>query len=219
MTPGTVACQALLSLGFSRQEYWSELPFPPPGDLSNPGIEARSPALQADSLPSDHQSLILWAWCEVFSNLKSAVVEHWHHRNRQTLIKICILCSRKLIVTHLAPSWCPSATSQVGLSVSSPFQVLFVLYSQNRNHNSYPKSHFFLSENSEWESGFPVGSDGKKSTCHAGHLGSIPDSWVQSLGQEDLLEKGMATHSSILAQGIPWIEEPGGLQSMGLQKS
>ena len=41
---------------------------------------------------------------------------------------------------------------------------------------------------------------------------------VQSLGQEDPLEKGMATHSSILAWRIPWTEEPGGLQSMGLKR-
>ena len=45
-----VAHQAPLSMEFSRQEYWSELPFPPPGDLSNLGIEPGSPALQADSL-------------------------------------------------------------------------------------------------------------------------------------------------------------------------
>ena len=44
--------QAPLSMEFSRQEYWSALPRPPPGDLPNPGIEPRSPALQADSLPS-----------------------------------------------------------------------------------------------------------------------------------------------------------------------
>ena len=49
----TVACQAPLSMGFSRQEYWSGLPFPSPGDLPNPGIELRSPALQADALTSD----------------------------------------------------------------------------------------------------------------------------------------------------------------------
>ena len=42
--------------------------------------------------------------------------------------------------------------------------------------------------------------------------------WVQFLGQEDALEKEMATHSSILAWKIPWTEEPGGLQSMGLQR-
>ena len=49
----TVARQAPPSLGFSRQEYWSGLPFLPPGDLPDPGIEPGSPALQADSLPSE----------------------------------------------------------------------------------------------------------------------------------------------------------------------
>ena len=53
VTPWTVAHQAPLSKGFPRQEYWSELPFPSPGDLPNPGIEPRSPALQADSLPTE----------------------------------------------------------------------------------------------------------------------------------------------------------------------
>ena len=51
-TPWTVAYQAPLSTGFSRQEYWSGLPFPSPGYLPNPGIKPRSPALQADALPS-----------------------------------------------------------------------------------------------------------------------------------------------------------------------
>ena len=45
VTPWTVACQAPLSMGFSRQEYWTGLPFPSPGDLPNPGIEPGSPAL------------------------------------------------------------------------------------------------------------------------------------------------------------------------------
>ena len=53
VTPWTVAHQAPLSVGFSRQEYWSGLPFPSPGDLPNPGIEPRSPALQADALTSE----------------------------------------------------------------------------------------------------------------------------------------------------------------------
>ena len=51
--PWTVVCQATLSTGFSRQEYWSGLPFPSPGDLPDPGIEPRSPALPADTLPSE----------------------------------------------------------------------------------------------------------------------------------------------------------------------
>ena len=49
----TVAHQVPLSVGFSRQEYWSGLPFPSPGDLSDPGIEPWSPALQADTLTSE----------------------------------------------------------------------------------------------------------------------------------------------------------------------
>ena len=46
----------------------------------------------------------------------------------------------------------------------------------------------------------------------------MQETWVQSMGQEDPLEKGMATHSSLLACRIPWTEEPGGLQSMGSQR-
>ena len=56
-TPRTVAHQASLSMGFSRQEYWSGLPFPSPGDLPDAGIESRSPALQADSLPFELQGI------------------------------------------------------------------------------------------------------------------------------------------------------------------
>ena len=52
-TPWTVAYQAPWFKGFSRQEYWSGLPFPSPGDLPNPGIKLRSPALQTDALPSE----------------------------------------------------------------------------------------------------------------------------------------------------------------------
>ena len=51
--PWTVAHQAPPSMGFSRQEYWSGLPFPSPGDLPDPGIEPRSPTLQADTLTSE----------------------------------------------------------------------------------------------------------------------------------------------------------------------
>ena len=51
-TPWTIAYQAPPSMGFSRQECWSGLPFPSPGDLPDPGIKPRSPALQADAFPS-----------------------------------------------------------------------------------------------------------------------------------------------------------------------
>jgi len=58
--------------------------------------------------------------------------------------------------------------------------------------------------------GFLGSSNGKESACNAGDLGLTP-------GLEDVLEKGMPTHSSILAWRIPWTEEPGRLQSIGLQ--
>ena len=61
--------------------------------------------------------------------------------------------------------------------------------------------------------GFPNGSAGKESFCSVGDTGD----WVQSLGLEDPLQEEMATHSNILTWRIPWIEEPGRVQSMGLQ--
>ena len=54
-TPWTIACLAPLSLVFPRQEYWSGLPFPSPGNLCNPEIKSAFPALKADSLPLSHQ--------------------------------------------------------------------------------------------------------------------------------------------------------------------
>ena len=62
-----------------------------------------------------------------------------------------------------------------------------------------------------WE--FPAGSDGKESACNV-----VRETQVQFRGQEDPLEKKIASHSSILAWKIPWPEEPGRLQSMGLQR-
>ena len=53
VTPRAIASQTPLSVGFSRQEYWSGLPCPPPGDLLSPGIEPVSPELQVDSLPAE----------------------------------------------------------------------------------------------------------------------------------------------------------------------
>ena len=60
VTPWTAAYQAPLSMGFSRQEYWSGLPLPSPGDLPKPGMEPASPALQADALPSEPPGKPKW---------------------------------------------------------------------------------------------------------------------------------------------------------------
>ena len=115
---------------FSRQEYWSGLPFPSPVDLPNPGIEPRSPALQADSGFNPWIGKICW---------------------RKDRLPIPIL------------------------------------------------------------SGFPWVAQRVK------HLPAMQKTRVSSLGQEDPLEKEMATHSSSLAWKIPRMEEPDRLQSMGSQ--
>ena len=85
VNPRTVACQAPLSMEFSRQEQWSGLPFPSPGDLSDPGVEPGFPALQTDSLPSEplrklrieatNISLIFFQ----FSILMSIELKEWSH--------------------------------------------------------------------------------------------------------------------------------------------
>ena len=64
-TPWTIAHQTPLSMGFSRQEYWSGLPFPSPGDLPKPGIEPGSPALQADALSSEPPGKPVDVYCHI----------------------------------------------------------------------------------------------------------------------------------------------------------
>ena len=120
-TPWTAAHQAPLSMGFPRKEYWSELPFPSPGDLPDPGIEAASAALAG-------------GFCTLVPPGKP------HSINTSLVAQM---------VTRLPTMW---------------------------------------------------------------------ETWVQPLGQEDLLEKEMATHSSVFAWKIPWMEEPGRLQSTGSQR-
>ena len=63
----TVALQAPMSMGFSRQVYQSRLPFPSPGDLPDPGIEPRSPALQADSIQLSHQGSLWLGLAGIYS--------------------------------------------------------------------------------------------------------------------------------------------------------
>ena len=92
MTLWTIACQAPLSMGFPRQEYWSGLPFPSPGDLLDPGIQPMSPVWQADSLPLSHPeslhighsslyfTIFYLSYCDLFYDKKT-------NSNSLTLIK------------------------------------------------------------------------------------------------------------------------------------
>ena len=71
-TPWTVAYQAPPSMGFSRQDYWSGLPFPSPGDLPNPGIKPRSPTFQAGTLPSEPENIFFFNRCIDGSEVKAS---------------------------------------------------------------------------------------------------------------------------------------------------
>ena len=157
--PWTVAYQAPPSMGFSRQEYWSGLSFPSPGDLPNPGIKPRSPTLQADTLTSAPPGIVCW-----YKGLDSLGF------------------------------WCPWVVLEPKPSRHLGSTVLL--------------KHFVHSI--KWW-GFPGGSVVKNPPAKQ-------EMWIQSLGGEGPLEEEMATHSSILAQGIPWTEEPGRIQSMGSQR-
>ena len=99
----TIAHQAPQSMGFSRQEYWSGLPFPSPGDLPDPGIKPRSPALQADALTSSHQGSPLrrkhrskssgpWVRQQLFRFTKNKVTKR---KIKLAIIKIKNICAAK----------------------------------------------------------------------------------------------------------------------------
>ena len=111
-TPRTVASQAPLFMEFSRQEYWSGLPFPSPGDLLNPGIELRSPALQADSLPLSHQGsskyLFSWSDWQIFFPL------FFFFR------MILLLFGQEVVSNSFATPW--TVTHQASLSMGFPRQ-------------------------------------------------------------------------------------------------
>ena len=99
MTPWTVAHQTLPSMGFSRQEYWSGLPFPSPGDLPNPEIEPESPALRADALASE---LLL-----IGRRLKEVVV------SKEEKVERSRSCVKTLPLSIRSPKLVPSCQGQV----------------------------------------------------------------------------------------------------------
>ena len=125
VTPWTVAYQAPPSMGFSRQEYWSGLSFPSPGDLPNPGIEPGSPSLQADALPSEppgKQGLCKWQLLIFLCGLPFSLISlSWKHSHvntwRSTSLGVALQCYRNgwllfcyykyLCLSFLEPSTLP----------------------------------------------------------------------------------------------------------------
>ena len=109
-TPWTVACQAPLSMGFSSQIYWSQLPFPSPGDLPNPGIKPMSPILQVDSLLLSHLgSPVKECWPQM--HIISFSLSHWP--------VLCYTCCAKSFQS------CPALCDSMDSSPLSPLSMGF----------------------------------------------------------------------------------------------
>ena len=174
---------------FSRQEYWSGSPFPPPGDVSDPGIKAASPVSPASPALADSLPLSLlgspiskhpfskWSICFLF-------LVHWKFSSQMNARFFWMLVSFEIIMWVLF------------------FIVLIRCY-------------YF-----KWLSQSMWGLFGASLVAQRlKHLPGMRETRVWSLGWEDPLEEEMATHSSTLAWRIPWREEPGRLQSMGLQRA
>ena len=97
-TPWTIARQAPLSMGFSRQEYWSGLPFPSPGDLPDSGIEPEFPAGQADPLPSEPPGEPLRGWGKpIFYSVST-----FHHIHFISFSA----CTSAVVCTHILMEVC-----------------------------------------------------------------------------------------------------------------
>ena len=127
-TPRTVAHQTPPSMGFSRQEYWSGLPFPSPGDLPNPGIEPRSPALQADALTSEPPGKPLYQciWKSYF------VGTNFRNDNVHCLAFYLVFCS----AFNLDCCCCWKPTLKL-TSLLLGYISLFYFFKRNQFYNTY----------------------------------------------------------------------------------
>ena len=106
VTPCTVACQAPLAMEFSRWEFWSGLPFRSPGDLPDSGIEPGSPALRADSLPSEPRGKKMVKWPHLLRSEPCKKINNWKHNptHPYKYCKILKNLSQSLILSHISSS-------------------------------------------------------------------------------------------------------------------
>ena len=148
-------------MGFSRQEYWSGLPFPSSGDLPSSGIASRSLALLAESLLSEPPGKPMWKWCvPICVCLWSAVKRNEVGMHVTTWMS---LENSKL---------CEQSQTEMGT------HCVFHLYEMSRKSNTETESRRVVAYN--WGEGFPGGSVVKNPPANAGDVGSVPGSWRSS---------------------------------------
>ena len=247
----TLACQASLSMGFSRQTYRSGFPCPPRGGLPNPAMEPMSfmyPALGRQHLfiSATWEGPNLQSLC-----LKIKGFELNHHNSFQPTIKVCkfvyiwFLHWYQMNFLRVITSLYSGAKTFLQRACLKHFPVPFKKLGEQTLQSSLWNMFLFISETAHkliffvltyvlkrhldicvcvcgdftgnlplfW--GFSGGSDSNEFACNAGDL---QETQVRSLGQGDPLDKGTATHFSILAWRLPWTEEPCGLQFNGSQR-
>ena len=240
-------------MGFSRQEYWSGLPCPPPEDLPNPGIKPRSPTLQVDSLPSESPgkpkntgvgSLSLFQGSFLIQELSQGLLHcrqiPYQLSYRGTLplmlanplISLCFIYFLKYLffclvalglscmwdlwslLWHVGSSsltqktWAPCVGSMESYPLDHQGSPL-ILLSINKDRGCVASWLLLGGKHVGKMTGYLPSSSAIKNLPAMQEPQKI---WVQSVGWEDPLEKEMATHSSILAWSIPWIEEPSRLR-------
>ena len=191
-TPWTIACQAPLPLGLPRQECWSGLPFPSPGDHLDPGIKHKSTTL-ADGFFTTEPGFVytlmfiaaLFTVTKTSKQTKCPSTEEW---TKMWYIYTMEYYSaiKKHKIMSFTTKWMDIEIlilKEVRQMVTDKYNMILLIW------------------------GFPCGLAGEGQ-----------DTQVQSMGQEDPLEEGMASYSSILAWRIPWSEQPGGLQSIGSER-
>ena len=132
MTPWTTAQQAPLSMGFSRQEHWSGLLCSPPGDLPNPGIESRSPALQADSLSSESPGKPTNTGVDSFSLLQLIFLTQVSNPG--------LLHCRQILyhLSHLGSHWLVTHNRMPPASAPEPSQLVFPCFTDQLKTTVHP---------------------------------------------------------------------------------
>ena len=163
--PWTGTHQGFLSMEFSRQEHWSGLAFPSPGDLPDPGVRPESPALWADSLPSEAlaQFTRLPNLCYMFLHLLGS-----HRSSRNHLLQIVFML-QKIKLGFTVVLTCPSVQRQSVMELRKTQESSEVLF-----YSIYNLVSVVLILGSG-EMGFPGSSAGKESACNAGDPSSIPE--------------------------------------------
>ena len=180
------ACQAPLFMGLSCQEYWNKLALPSPEDLPNPGMEHRSPALPGGFFITEPPRKPP-GFKHSCTELQSTQPFSWSGK----MLKYCstnIRCNQ-LGCMHL---------QLLCMNIKTHHKLIF------------PGSQI-LRKNLRTNNITIYNSKCSLVAQMVKNLPSMQETLVQSLGREDLLEKGMATHSSILAWRIPWTKELGKL--------